>query len=148
MNHPYEKPEILFSFEKTSIEEFDEIGIRNWILAAIQEEGKITGMIQFVFCDDDQLLQINQEFLNHDTLTDIITFNYNDEFAGVNGDIFISIDRVKENATEYDVPFDKELYRVIIHGILHLLGYDDQDDSSRTAMRKKENYYLSLLFKS
>lgn len=148
MNHPYENPEILFSFEKTSVEEFDEIGIRNWILAAIQEEGKITGMIQFVFCDDDQLLQINQEFLNHDTLTDIITFNYNDEFAGVNGDIFISIDRVKENATEYDVPFDKELYRVIIHGILHLLGYDDQDDSSRTAMRKKENYYLSLLFKS
>ena len=146
MNHPYEKPEILFSFEKTSVEEFDEIRIRHWILTTIQEEGKNAGMIQFVFCDDDQLLQINRDFLNHDTLTDIITFNYNDEFAGVSGDIFISVDRVKENAAEYDVPFDKELYRVIIHGILHLLGYDDQDDSSRTAMRKIENYYLSLLF--
>ncbi len=137
--------EILFSFEGTSLDGFNEQKTRNWVLNAIREEGREAGLIQFVFCDDDRLLEINQKYLNHNTLTDIITFNYNDEYDGISGDIFISITRVHENAATYNVGFENELHRVIIHGVLHLLGYDDQEDTLLNEMRSKENYYLSLL---
>lgn len=145
MNHPSNHQDILFNFEKVAIKGFDEEATRSWIVYAIENEGQRAGMIQFVFCDDIQLLKINQDYLNHDTFTDIITFNYNDEYEGIGGDIFISVDRVRENAKEFNANFKNELHRVIIHGILHLLGYDDQDDRTREEMRTKENYYLSLL---
>ncbi len=145
MNHPSNRHDIFFNFEKATIKGFNKHETRIWITSAIKNEGQIPGVIQFVFCDDSQLLRINREYLNHDTLTDIITFNYNDEYDGISGDIFISVDRVKENAQEYNVHFKMELHRVIIHGILHLLGFDDQEDMARKAMREKENYYLSLL---
>ncbi|MBL6872740.1 MAG: rRNA maturation RNase YbeY, partial [Flavobacteriales bacterium] len=87
------------------------------------------------------LLEKNQTFLNHDTLTDIITFDYSDE-NGIGGDIFISIDRVKENARKFAVPFDTELRRVMIHGVLHLIGYNDKSDEEKELMREKEDFYL------
>lgn len=136
--------DILFSFEEISIGDFDETIARDWVIKTILEEGGEPGIIQFIFSDDERLLEINQTYLGHDTLTDIITFNYNDEYEGISGDIFISIPRVRENAVSFDVSFENELYRVIIHGILHLLGYDDQNDTSSIQMRAKENYYLSL----
>ncbi len=137
--------EVLFNFEGTSLDGFDEQKTRNWVLNAIREEGHEAGLIQFVFCDDDRLLEINQKYLNHNNLTDIITFNYNDEYGGISGDIFISVPRVRDNAAIYKASFEEELHRVIIHGVLHLLGYDDQDDTSLEEMRSKENYCLSLL---
>lgn len=145
MSSTAEQHNVLFTFEKVAIEAFNEHLARTWIESVIKNEGQAAGIIQFIFCTDNRLLKINQDYLNHNTLTDIITFNYNDEYDGVSGDIFISIDRVRENAEKYKEDFANELHRVIIHGILHLLGYDDQDNRSRTVMRQKENYYLSLL---
>ncbi len=145
MNPQSDRYEILFTFENIAIKGFNQQETRNWIIDTINKEGHAPGIIQFIFCDDNQLLKINQDYLNHNTLTDIVTFNYNDEFEGISGDIFISVDRVRENAEDYNVTFIEELHRVIIHGILHLLGFDDQDDRTREAIRAKENYYLSLL---
>ncbi len=136
---------VLFSFEGTIIEDFNEERASEWIVDVIKREGSNAAFIQIVFCNDEYLLDINQKYLNHDTFTDIITFNYNDEFDGIGGDIFISIPRIRDNAVTYRQSFEEELHRVIIHGVLHLLGYDDQDDTSRNEMRAKENYYLSLL---
>lgn len=135
---------VFFSFEGTSLDQFNEQKTREWILNTIHTEGYQAGMIQVVFCDDEYVLEINRKYLNHNTYTDIITFNYNDEYEGIGGDIFISLPRVKENAQQFGIQFDEELHRVIIHGILHLLGYDDQDNTSTLEMRSKENYYLSL----
>ena len=145
MSSTAEQHNVLFTFEKVAIGDFSEHLARTWIESVIKNEGQTAGIIQFIFCTDNRLLKINQDYLNHNTLTDIITFNYNDEYDGVSGDIFISIDRVRENSEKYKEDFTNELHRVIIHGILHLLGYDDQDNRSRTVMRQKENYYLSLL---
>jgi probable rRNA maturation factor len=115
-----------------------------WIQETIIKEAKIVGEITYVFCSDEYLHKINLEHLNHDTFTDIITFNYC-EGDLINSDIFISIDRVKENAKTFQTTFQNELNRVIIHGILHLVGYDDKSDSDKERMRAKEDFYLSLL---
>jgi rRNA maturation RNase YbeY len=104
---------------------------------------KKTGEINYVFCSDLYLHKINLEHLNHDTYTDIITFNYCEEDI-ISGDIFISIDRVKENSITYHTNFQKELNRVMIHGILHLVGFDDKSESDKELMRSKEDFYLSL----
>ncbi len=114
-----------------------------WILNVISNEGKIPGEIAYVFCDDKYLYKMNVEYLDHDTLTDIITFDYTSGNI-VSGDVFISIERVKENATQFDVSFEKELSRVMVHGVLHLLGYKDKSDSEKAEMRNKEDFYLSL----
>lgn len=102
--------------------------------------------LNYIFCSDSYLLNINQEFLQHDYYTDIITFNNSDVSSYLEGDIFISIDRVQENSTLLHIDFFEELLRVIIHGLLHLLGYDDTTPSSKEIMRQLENKYLLLYF--
>ncbi len=115
-----------------------------WISNVISDEGFKEGDINYVFCNDDYLHNINVEFLNHDTLTDIISFDYS---VGkiIQGDIFISIERVKDNAADFKVSFQEELHRVIIHGILHYCGYKDKTDEDAKLMRQKENHYLKSL---
>ena len=116
---------------------------KQWLKAFIRKEGLIPGDIDYVFCDDAYLLERNIHFLNHDTLTDIITFDYV-EGNVVSGDILISVDRVKENADLFHTTFDQELHRVIIHGILHLLGQADKSEADAAMMRKKEESALAL----
>jgi len=114
-----------------------------WLKKAIYSEGKKLGEISFIFCDDDFLSEINQKYLNHDTFTDIISF---DNSIGdiLHGDIFISIDRVGENAKEFEVPFAEELRRVLIHGILHLSRYKDNTEEEKQEMRKKEEEKMKM----
>jgi len=116
--------------------------LRNWINSAIKEEKKRAGDLNFIFCRDDYLIKINKQYLEHDYYTDIITFDYVDSDV-ISGDIFISVDRVKENAGIYNVSFSDELNRVIIHGVLHLLGYQDKKIEHRKEMTEKEDYFLS-----
>ena len=116
-----------------------------WIRSAIASEACVLEQLNIVFCSDDYLLQMNREYLQHDYFTDIITFNQSDSPQRMEGDIFISIDRIRENAAIYSVPFLHELHRVIIHGILHLVGYTDDTDEKRREMREKESFYLALL---
>jgi rRNA maturation RNase YbeY len=115
-----------------------------WLKDSIIAEGKELLEINIVFCPDDYLLDINKRYLNHSTLTDIVTFDNSDDPGFLAGDIFISIDRVKENASKFDTDFEAELHRVMIHGVLHLSGYSDKSSREKIAMRKKEDAYLSL----
>ncbi len=118
--------------------------ISTWILETIEKEKKNCGQIAYIFCSDDYLLDLNQRFLNHNTYTDIITFDYSDGKT-LNGEIYISIDRVKENAQKFEVNFEKELLRVIIHGALHLAGYKDKSKKQKEKMRKKEDAALKRI---
>tara|TARA_B100000214_G_scaffold207063_1_gene150175 strand:+ start:52 stop:456 length:405 start_codon:yes stop_codon:yes gene_type:complete len=113
-----------------------------WVKKIIHTEKKIVGDIVFVFCNDKYMLEKNINFLNHDTLTDVITFDYC-KGEIISGDIIISIDRVKENATIFNVSFINELERVMVHGVLHLLGYKDKNKKDSLIMREKENFYIS-----
>jgi rRNA maturation RNase YbeY len=114
-----------------------------WISKCIEEFDKEEGELQYIFCDDKYLHKLNVEFLDHDTLTDIISFDY---VMGdlISGDIFISVERVKENAKELDIDFKDELDRVIMHGVLHYIGFKDKTDEDKIVMRSKEDYCLSL----
>lgn len=114
-----------------------------WLTLVAESEIRRIGDIAVIFCSDDYILQINQQYLSHDYYTDIITFDYS-EGDKLSGDLFISIDTVKANAKEYGTDFNDELNRVIVHGVLHLIGYDDHNDKDIAVMRKKEDYYLSL----
>ncbi len=116
-----------------------------WIKRSVQEENHQTGDLFYHFCSDDFLLKINRSYLQHDYLTDIITFPLSTQPEIISGEIFISIDRVRENASALQTAFEQEFARVLIHGVLHLLGYDDQTDEEKLQMRAKEDYYLSLL---
>ena len=120
----------------------EEEGIRGWLHDVIKEEGFSLGELSFVFCSDTYLLDINMEFLEHDTLTDIITFDYN---LGneINGEIYISIERVRENAQEYGATFLNEFARVLVHGTLHLCGMGDKSETEQEEMRSREDYYLN-----
>jgi probable rRNA maturation factor len=117
--------------------------IKNWINRVLGEEGFTPGPVSFIFVTNQEILEMNQNFLKHDYFTDIITFDYV-EGRKISGDIFISIDTVKENSSIYSTAFDQELLRVIIHGILHLCGYKDSSGGEITTMRKKEDYYLAM----
>tara|TARA_R110000850_G_scaffold271031_2_gene404815 strand:+ start:208888 stop:209301 length:414 start_codon:yes stop_codon:yes gene_type:complete len=114
-----------------------------WIEQVIEYEGYSPGDISYIFCDDEYLHKINLEFLNHDTLTDIITFDYT-VGKQVHGEIYISIERVKENAGSFSDSFESELKRVMIHGILHLLGYKDKTEEQQTKMRSLENNCIAI----
>ncbi|MCW3076232.1 MAG: ybeY [Bacteroidetes bacterium] len=118
--------------------------VKAWIRLIVELEKKKTGHINFVFTTDDELLKINQQYLKHDTYTDIITFDYT-EGKTINGDIMISIDRVGDNAKKMKIDFRDELNRVIIHGILHLCGYKDKTKAHAEVMRKKENWALKKM---
>lgn len=114
-----------------------------WLRLVAESEIRRIGDISIIFCSDNFILDINQRYLGHDYFTDIITFDYC-EGDKLSGDLFISIDSVRENSVEYGTDFENELNRVIVHGILHLIGYDDHTDEDIAVMRSKENYYLSL----
>ena len=133
---------ISFNYE-TDFELADETIFSDWISKLIITENKIEGDLNFIFCDDDFLHKINLEYLHHDTLTDIISFDY---CVGkeLHGDIFISIERVRENAVEFEVAFDNELKRVMAHGILHYCGFKDKTEADLVLMRQKENEKILL----
>ncbi len=134
---------INFNYE-TAFRLDDEDRISNWISNTITSESYKLEEINYVFCDDAYLHKLNVEFLKHDTLTDIISFDYS---VGklITGDIFISVERVDDNAKDFNVSFDDELHRVIIHGVLHYCGYKDKTKDDASLMRDKENHYLSKL---
>lgn len=115
-----------------------------WVTNVIKTEAHRLSFVNFIFCSDEYLHQLNIQYLSHDTLTDVITFPYSAP-PQVEGDIFISIDRVRENARELSLPFQDELHRVMIHGVLHLCGYSDKDASARQTMTARENEALTLL---
>lgn len=121
----------------------DETLYSKWISRIISSEQKSEGEINYIFCDDDYLHKINLEYLNHDDLTDIISFDYS---VGneIHGDIFISIERVIENASDFNVPFDSELLRVMSHGVLHYCGYKDKSEDDVVVMRNKENEKIQM----
>ena len=133
---------ISFNYE-TEFELSNETEISNWLSQVILSENKKEGDINYIFCDDEYLLQINEQYLNHDTLTDIISFDYS---VGneLHGDIFISVERVADNAIDYKVTFDEELKRVLVHGVLHYCGYKDKTDQDEEIMRKKENEKIQM----
>jgi len=134
---------INFNYE-TNFALSNEDVVAAWIAESIKSEEHSLEEINYIFCDDDYLHKLNVEFLNHDTLTDIISFDYS---VGkiIQGDIFISVERVKENASDFKVPFVEELHRVIIHGVLHYCGYKDKTPKDSLLMREKENFYLKRL---
>lgn len=134
----------MISFNYESDFELDtESHYEKWIQRIIESENKQEGEISYVFCDDEYLLEINQKYLDHDYYTDIISFDYS-VANELHGDIFISIDRVKENASDYNVTFHDELLRVMAHGILHYCGYKDKSDEESHLMRTKENEKIAL----
>ncbi len=133
---------IEFQYE-TDFMLINETRVVDWIEGVISSEQMSYNQINFIFCNDHDLLAINQEHLHHDTLTDIITFDYS-ERTSLAGDIFISIDRVRENAGVYNVGFQEELHRVMAHGILHLAGYADKSDKDIVLMRAKEEEKMKL----
>ncbi len=120
--------------------------LQKWITSVIESKGFDAGTINYIFCTDEYLFVLNQRFLNHDTYTDIITFDYTVDRV-ISGDIFISVDRVKDNATNYKKTFENELQRVMIHGILHLCGQEDKSESDNVEMHTQEDLYLQWLEK-
>ena len=114
-----------------------------WLKLVAESEIRRIGQISIIFCSDNYILDVNQKYLQHDYFTDIITFDYC-EGDKISGDLFISVDTVRDNAVEYGTEFADELNRVIVHGVLHLIGYDDHEVEDIKEMRAKENYYLSL----
>ncbi len=121
------------------------VEIISWIERVISQEGFQLDDLSFVFTSDDNLLTINQTYLQHDDYTDIITFDYSEQPKTISGEILISVDRVKENAVKYETGFKQELARVMIHGVIHLLGYDDKTANQKKIMREKEDACISLL---
>lgn len=134
---------ITFNYE-TDFKLNDETKISNWISACIKKHDCTEGELNYIFCDDEYLHKLNVEFLNHDTLTDIISFDY---CVGkeISGDIFISVERVKENAVRFTQSVENELNRVIIHGILHYFGFKDKTEEEKTVMRQEEDNCLAIL---
>nr|WP_243870379.1 rRNA maturation RNase YbeY [Salegentibacter sp. BDJ18] len=135
--------QIINFYSENDFEFQEEKSFDTWIRKVISSEEKQLGEINYIFCDDHYLYKINLKFLDHDTYTDIISFD-NSEGEELNGDIFISTDRVTENAKEYNVDFSEELKRVMIHGILHLCGYGDKTESEAALMRQKEDEKIAL----
>ncbi|AYN05822.1 MULTISPECIES: rRNA maturation RNase YbeY [unclassified Flavobacterium] len=133
---------INFNYETDFVLENEE-AFEGWLSAVILSENKKEGEISYIFCDDEYLHKINVEYLNHDTLTDIISFDYT---VGneLNGDIFVSVERVRDNALDFNVPFDNELKRVLAHGILHYCGYKDKSETEAVLMRSKEEEKIAM----
>lgn len=133
---------ISFNYEN-EFELSNEEQLSNWISSVIVSEGKKEGEINYIFCDDEYLLGLNEQYLNHDTLTDIISFDYS-VGKELHGDIFISTERVLENAAEFKVSFEEELKRVMVHGVLHYCGYKDKSEEDEKLMRSKEDEKIKM----
>ncbi|NHN25572.1 rRNA maturation RNase YbeY [Flavobacterium jejuense] len=133
---------ISFNYEIDFVLEEENV-YESWIASIIKSESKFLGDINYIFCNDEQLLKINIEYLNHDTLTDIISFDYS-EANLIQGDIFISIERVQDNANDFNVSFEHELKRVMAHGVLHYCGYKDKTEKDTVLMRQKEDEKINL----
>lgn len=118
--------------------------IRAWVKQVAQNHGKRVGEVSYIFCDDEKILEVNRQYLQHDYYTDIITFDYT-EGDKISGDLFISLDTVRTNAEQFEQPYDRELHRVIIHGILHLCGINDKGPGEREVMEQHENQALEIL---
>lgn len=133
---------VIFNYE-TDFQLENESDYEQWIDAVIESEGKEPGEINYIFCDDEYLHNINMQYLNHDTLTDIISFDY---CIGdlISGDIFISVERVQDNAKDYEVSFNEELLRVLAHGVLHYCGYKDKTEQEALLMRTKEQEKINM----
>jgi rRNA maturation RNase YbeY len=130
-----------FFFEKIEPVKIQKGAVQNAIDFLIENEKKQPGEISVIFCSDEYLLKINEQYLNHNYYTDIVTFDYV-ENSVISGDLFISLDRIKENSAQFNVAFKEELYRVILHGVLHLVGYKDKTATEKKLMRGKEDFYL------
>lgn len=135
-------PAIHFFTEEVKYSLKNKLALKRWIKETILNEGFKLDELTFILCSDEYLLRINQEYLDHDTYTDVITFDNSDQEKTITGDIFISIERIIENALSLKQEIDVELRRVMIHGTLHLLGYADKGKTAKTQMTKKEDFYL------
>ena len=133
---------ISFSTVETNYNLKNKLKVKNWVKSILETEGKSAGDITYVFCNDEYLLGINEKYLKHDTLTDIITFDYSEK-GKLSGDIFISIERVKENSVSFNTTLNQELGRVMAHGVLHLSGYKDKNPEDKKMMRSKEDFYMA-----
>lgn len=138
---------ILFFFEKRDFTLLQRTRLKFFLRNLFKKEAKRLGCANYIFCSDKRLLEINRQFLNHDYYTDIITFDLTDGSGPVEAEIYISIDRVRENAKSLGVSFKKEIHRVIFHGALHLCGYVDKTNKEKEKMRQTEDLYLSQYFK-
>ena len=136
-------PVIRFFEEDITYKLKHKTALKNWIKEAIISEGYFLKELNYIFCSDQYLLQVNRQYLDHDTYTDIITFDNSEVEKLIVGDIFISIDRIRENAAKFNVTETDELHRVIIHGALHLLGYKDKTPVTKQKMTQKEDFYLN-----
>lgn len=123
----------------------DKLLLRTFLSSIFAEEGVEFKLVCYIFCTDNYLLKLNEEYLKHNTFTDILTFTLSGTSLPIVSEIYISVDRVKENATELNESYENELHRVMIHGILHLCGYNDHSKTEKVLMRKKEDYYISRL---
>lgn len=135
-------PKINFFTEDINYTLKGKTSLKKWIKETIDSEGYVLNELNFIFCSDEYLLRVNQDFLQHDYYTDVITFDNSEELKTILGDIFISIDRVKDNAKQNKATTHDELCRIIIHGTLHLLGYRDKTKKAKIEMTKKEDFYL------
>ncbi len=136
-------PAITFFEEGISYKLKNKTAVRKWLTDTVIAEGFKLNELNYIFCSDEYLLQINQQYLDHDTYTDIITFDNSEEEGIIVGDIFISIERIKENAAKFSVTEAQELHRVMVHGALHLLGYKDKSATDKKKMTLKEDHYLA-----
>ena len=136
-------PAIVFFEEDINYKLKHKVLIRQWLSDAIAAEGFKLSALSYIFCSDPYLLSMNRQFLDHDTFTDIISFDNSELDSVLSGDIFISLDRIRENAIKYNVTDSDELHRVMIHGALHLLGYGDKSIAEKQQMTEKENFYLA-----
>ena len=137
-------PAIKFYFKETAISIGNRSNFKKRIMNVFLKENKHCSAVNFIFCTDKFLLSINKEFLGHDDYTDIITFSMNEPNDPISGEIYISVERVSENASKHGTTIKNELQRVIFHGVLHLCGYKDKTKSDKTLMTSKENIYLGL----
>jgi len=133
---------ILFNTQDVTFSYPSPAKLKKWIISVVQTEGGNIQVLNFIICSDNYLLSMNRKYLEHDTFTDVITFPYSQVISKLEGDIYISLERIKENSADRDIPLEEELKRVMIHGVLHLLGYGDKSEEAKRKMTEVEDRYL------
>lgn len=134
---------ISFFCEDVELPDFDKHAVLSVFDEIVLDHNKTIDYINIIFCSDEYLLQVNKDYLQHDYYTDIITFDYNEQV--ISSDVFISVDRIIDNATSFNISFLQEFYRILFHGVLHLVGYEDKELEAKKQMTEKEDYYLSKI---